>query len=224
MHIFFHLVTNVLIPLSSCTPAGKCDFEAEEDLCDLKGNHDFTQGNGRPSWNFDAMDSGYTGSGYLLLTGYNSESRLETPMLTASVGDEALNFAYFLNGDGEEDSYLRLYSIVDGVEGLIWEATSKENRWEYVSVALNVTAGHMFQVVWKARADRNIWTTRHTWLGLDSIEVVNEGGATKCFRPPPVQYANPWACSSKAQNVFRSEFMGVRVKRGGAGMEGGRDR
>lgn len=160
------------------------------------------------------MDSGYTGSGYLLLTGYNSESRLETPMLTASVGDEALNFAYFLNGDGEEDSYLRLYSIVDGVEGLIWEATSKENRWEYVSVALNVTAGHMFQVVWKARADRNIWTTRHTWLGLDSIEVVNEGGATKCFRPPPVQYANPWACSSKAQNVFRSEFMGVRVERG----------
>ncbi|XP_037783606.1 LOW QUALITY PROTEIN: uncharacterized protein LOC119579792 [Penaeus monodon] len=191
---------------SSSRIYGKCDFEAEGDICGLGGSHDFTQGNGRPSWNLNAMDSGYTGSGYLLLTGYNSESRLETPTLSATVGDETVNFAYFLNGEGEADSYISLYSRIDGVDNLIWEAVNKENRWEYVTVDLNVTVGHTFQVVWKARADRNIWTTQHTWLGLDSIEVVNEGGAKKCFRPPPVQYANPWLCSSKAQHVLRPDL------------------
>lgn len=167
------------------------------------GQHEFRIQDGVPSWDFTAMNSGYSGTGYLLLDGYNSESTIQTPIMTAGFDNVQVHFAYYLNGEGESDAYVRLYQkIGGGDEVLLWAATEHNKDWHYVNLTLSVAVGESFELLWKAEADWNPWSFRHAWVGLDYIEVVDNGGPDICFLPPPTQFADPWDCSTMSADSY----------------------
>ncbi|KAK4315192.1 hypothetical protein Pmani_013574 [Petrolisthes manimaculis] len=195
------MVVVVVAALTATTQAkrlhGKCDFEAEGERCGLEGSNQFVITFDRPAFNFEAMNSGYSGSGYLLLEKYNDEVRIGTPTLVHGEGSTEARFAYYLNGQGDGISSLSLMLEVEGeAEVVVWVASTDDRSWHFVNLNLDVPTGASFKVTWVGLAHRDSWLSQNSWLGLDYIEVVDNGGAENCFRPPPVLGASPWSCSS----------------------------
>ncbi|XP_076029672.1 uncharacterized protein LOC143018071 [Oratosquilla oratoria] len=206
----------ILCHLATVTQAayllGVCNFDNTYDMCSMEGPHDFKVRQGHPddAYDWNAMDSGHSGFGYLYLTRSNRLSSMETPELMATIDSPSVEFAYFLNGRGEEDSYIKLGVIKSASKTYqeLWHNKKHDKRWYMENVTLPVIAGDRFRVVWKAYAQSKAWENRHTYLGLDDIGILESdpvGQGEPCYRPPPMPYARPWECT-EPKRIINNKF------------------
>ncbi|XP_076028551.1 uncharacterized protein LOC143017417 [Oratosquilla oratoria] len=219
-------VAVVLALVLSCAESknlfGVCDFEKSSPSCELHGSHNFVVQEGKPEHNHDAMESGYSGSRYLYLKRTNDHVYTETPTLTATQDSPVATFAYWINGAGAEDSYIKMgisrnrhhwryyghhhdhdHHHHDHDFEELWRNKRHDKKWLEMNVTLPVKAGESFKAVWKAYAKKDEWLVGHTFIGLDDIGVleIDAGSGEPCPHPPGLPFAKPWVCSAPQRSI-----------------------